>query len=145
MTTKELKAVLDDMYGFDISTESRKECYAYARKVFIKLARDYGFGWVDMKAIIGQKHDLCIYHYSTFHVINPMDLEKYNAAIDYFELPMEKIPSMSWFINSAAVNRMMKKLTKLSSKDIKYFKKYRVDRFLDELKQERSLKKAHNV
>ncbi len=36
--------MLDQYYGFDIMTKTRKQKYVYGRKVLFKLANELGFG-----------------------------------------------------------------------------------------------------
>lgn len=144
MKLSELKYVLDELYGFDISARSRKREYVYARKVFITLARDYGYNWIDMHHVIDQKHDECIYHYRTFHVVNPMDLQHYNTCIDYFNLPMEKIPSMAWRQNGGLVQNMIDKMKEMSARDLRYFDRNRLDVFLKKVKEEEEIENLHN-
>jgi len=140
MKLQELKDLLDELYGFDISADTRKREYAYARKVFCKIAYDYGYRWKDIKVVIGISHDLCIYHHGTFNAINPIDLHNYNTAIKYFELPMEQIPSMSWYINGEMVQGIIEKLKKFSIKDLKYFEINRIDKFLKAVQDEKEIK-----
>ena len=143
MTLEDLSRVTVEMYGFKLDERNRNRDVVYARKVFVKLAKDYGYRWHDIKPFIGSNHDLCIYHYDTFSTITPKDLDKYNILIEYFNLPMEKIPSMQWYIAGKDVMTIMKKLKKLSRKDLAYFKENTLEGFLKSLKKERELKKLY--
>jgi hypothetical protein len=144
MKLEDLKIVLDELYGFDICKKSRKRKFVYARKVFVKLAYGYGYTWEDMKEVIGMTHDLCIFHHNSFTSVKPIDLDKYNAAITYFDLPMDKISSMSWYINGEKLHKIVEKLKVLSVKDLKYFEYSRVDRFLEAIQEEKELKSLHH-
>lgn len=144
MKLEDLKKFLDKVYGFDIATDTRKREYAYAKKVFIYLAREYGYKWIQMESIIGQTHDLLIYHHGTFSLVKPIDLENYNMAIEHFELPMDKIPSIGWFINGQTIMNMVAKMKGLSVKNLRYFETHRLDKFLKEIEREEELKNLSN-
>ena len=140
MTLGELKYVLDQMYDFDISRRTRKREVVYAKKVFIQLARKYGYNWIDMKKFINLQHDNCIFHYKSFGDIKPMDLEKYNAAIDYFNLPMMKYPSVSAINGSPLFDNISYKISGLGRRDMKYFNEKVLEPFLKKLANEEKIR-----
>lgn len=140
MKLEQLKDFLDEVYGFDIKKNTRLRNYAYAKKVFIRVARDYGYRWIEMEPVIGQTHDLLIYHHDTFNTIKPIDLEKYNICIEHFNLPMEKIPSMSWFLHGEKLMSIIEKMKNLSGKNLRYFERHRLDKFLKEVEREEEIK-----
>ena len=144
MTLQELKEFLDGSYQMDISKKIRKRKYVYAKKVFIQLAKNYGYNWVNIEDVIGQPHDLLIYHYNTFSSIFPVDLDAYNSAIKNFQLPIEEIPSMSWYINGRLVQEIVNKLGSLNQKDLKYFDLNVLDKFLMSVKQEKEYEEIVN-
>jgi len=141
MTLDELKYVLDQMYGYDITRKTRVRERAYAKKVFITLAKDFGFRWKDIVKVIGQKHDVCIWHHKTFGDIKPMDLMMYNACIDYFNLTMTKIPNVQAINGNPVLDKVLYQIKSLSLKDLKYFDSKLLDIFLKKLKHESSLVK----
>jgi hypothetical protein len=140
MTLEELKYVLDQMYDFDIGRKTRKRQVVYAKKVFIKLAKEYGFDWIQMKKFVNLQHDNCIFHYKSFGDIKLMDLEKYNACIDYFNLPMMKYPTVSAINGSPLFDEITYKISGLGRRDMKYFKEKVLDTFLKKLEQEEKIK-----
>tara|TARA_R110002049_G_scaffold231127_2_gene403411 strand:+ start:13112 stop:13570 length:459 start_codon:yes stop_codon:yes gene_type:complete len=140
MTLEELKYVLDQMYDFDIGRKTRKREVVYAKKVFIKLAKEYGYNWIDMKKFVNLQHDNCIFHYKSFGDIKPMDLEKYNAAIDYFNLPMMKYPTVSAINGSPLFDNIVYQLSGLGRRDMKYFNDKVLIPFFKKLDNEEKIK-----
>ena len=139
MTLEELKYVLDQMYGFDISRRTRARAVVYAKKVFIQLAKTYGYDWKDMKDIVKLQHDNCIFHYKSFGDIKPIDLTMYNACIDYFNLPMNKIPTVESINSNPVMEEVLYKIKALGLRDVKYFNANVLDPFLSKLKKEKEL------
>jgi len=139
MELSELKYVLDKMYGFDISRKTRIRSTVYAKKVFIQLAKNFGYGWTEMKPFVALTHDNCIFHYKSFGDIKTEDLVIYNACIDYFNLPMEKIPAVESINESTLLRNVIFKIKGLGRKDLKYFDKKVLDVFLAKLKYEKEI------
>ena len=81
MTLEELKNKVNQEYNIDISERNRRRHYAYARKVYCKLAREMRFKCEDIGNTIGLKHDMAIYHKNTFNVVTEDDKLIYNKII----------------------------------------------------------------
>lgn len=141
MTSEQLKMFLDMAYGFDIGARNRKRAMVYAKKVHCKLCVDYGIGLTEAGAPINLAHDNVIYHNKTFDVVRPLDLHNYNAAIDYFNIPLRKIVSMDELTPKPELTELMRKLNCLSRKDFKYFMENKVTPFFRSLNMEREINK----
>lgn len=142
MTLEELNYVLKTMYGFDMWKKGRKRNYVYARKVYCQLAHKMGYGPTSIMRSINDtsfKHDIVLHHVKTFNVINEIDLYHYNACIDYFNLPINKINSINELIYGEELSEVVKDLSKLNKKDLKYFKEQWIPKFKKKLEMEKRL------
>jgi len=137
MSLEELKFVLNQMYEFDISRKTRKREVVYAKKVFIQLAKRYGWQWKDIVPILGISHDNCIFHFNSFGCIRPMDLHHFNSCIDYFNIPLKKIPSVDSIDGNPRLEKVIDKVNSLSRKDLKYFDENVLNSFLKKLSFEK--------
>lgn len=144
MELEELKNVLDIMYGFDIGERTRTRSVVYAKKVYIQLARTFGYDWVDMKNLIQLSHDNCIFHYKSFGDIKPKDLQIYNGCIDYFKLPMKKYQSVESINGSPLFDSICDKISGLGRRDMKYLDDKLLTVFFKKLDQEKKLKNIQN-
>ena len=66
----EIKDMVDDFYGIDISGKSQNKIHADARKLFVFMARRKPYNnrkrkytYQDIGNMINRNHDTCIYHY----------------------------------------------------------------------------------
>jgi hypothetical protein len=75
-----IKKDLDKLYGFDISTKLRSRKYAYARKVFCKLARlrIEQYTLTEIGNALNIQHDNVIYNLNTFNYIGKSDVLIFN-------------------------------------------------------------------
>ena len=71
-----IKKDLDKLYGFDISTKLRSRKYAYARKVFCKLARlrIEQYTLTQIGNALNIQHDNEIYNLNTFNYIGKSEV-----------------------------------------------------------------------
>ena len=98
MTLKQLKEELNKYYKFDIAERNRHREYAYARKVYCKLAREIGYTYQALGKEVGLKHDAALYHTKDFKVVGERDKNIYNKIILQNNLDVEvcktkKIPT----------------------------------------------------
>tara|TARA_R110002020_G_scaffold100855_5_gene238104 strand:- start:27550 stop:27951 length:402 start_codon:yes stop_codon:yes gene_type:complete len=132
------------MYDFKIWERGRKRDVIYARKVWCQLAHKMGFGPTAMMRAVNNnafKHDIMLHHKKTFSVVNTIDLHHYNACIDYFNLPVNKINSINELIYGAELTEVIKDLSELSRKDLKYFREDWIPKFKKKLEMEEKLNK----
>ena len=135
-----LKTMLDQYYGFDILTKTRKQKYVYARKVLFKLASELGFGPTEIALNFDTSHDLIIHHNNTFGDVKGIDLMVYNRAIDSMELPIDTINSKTQLIYGDYISSMVKELSFLSVKELRRFNENKLKPFLQELKSEEEIR-----
>lgn len=140
MKLRNLRFFIESIYEINIAKRSRSRNYVYARKVFIRLAKDFGYGWRHMKEHTDCSHDTCIFHYNTFDSVRPTDLKVYNDAIDYFELPMNKIHSVRELSPTRVRDAVNAKINSLNAEDFKYFKANVFDTFISRLELEKKFK-----
>ena len=122
-----LKTMLDQYYGFDVLTKTRKQKYVYARKVLFKLAYD-------------TSHDLVIHHNNTFSDVKGLDLMIYNRTIDSMDLPIDTINSKTQLIYGDYIANMVGQLSSLSVKELRRFNENKLKPFLQELKSEEEIR-----
>lgn len=142
MKLEELNYVLKTMYGFDMWKKGRKRAHVYARKVYCRLAHEMGYGPTEIMRSINNpafKHDTVLYHVKSFNVVNPIDLYNYNACIDYFNLPIIKVGSINELIYGEELAEVIKDLSKLNRKDLKFFKEEWIPKFKKKLEMEKRL------
>ena len=145
MKLEELTYVLEQLYGFKLWNKGRKGDVVCARKVFCKLASEMGYGPTAMSRATGQPHDLMIYHKNTFHSFLPIDLYHYNACIDYFNLPLNKISSIREMLDGDEMSKITKELKSLNSKELKHFLNFVIPNYKKKLKWEKSIKEMGRV
>ena len=86
MRLDKLKLAVDEKFGLDIATRSRKRKYVYARKVFCKLARETGATFQAIGDEINTKHDLVLFHCNTIDVVEYQYKDKHDELIDELDL-----------------------------------------------------------
>ena len=140
---QDLKIFLDNAYGFDISRKTAKREVVYARKVFIQVAVKYGaFTLRAIGSVLGDmSHDNVLYHSREFNCVNPVDLHHYNAAIDYFDLPIPRILSINELIYGVEISDIIKDLGRLRVQDLRLFKEKVLEPFLKKIELEEKIKK----
>ena len=89
MKLKDIKQELNKYYKFDIAERNRQREYAYARKVFCRLARELGYTFQALGDEIGIKHDAAIYHYNDFKSVDERDKIIFNLIIKDNRLPIK--------------------------------------------------------
>ena len=135
-----LKTMLDQYYGFDIMTKTRKQKYVYARKILFKLANELGFGPTEIAVAYDTSHDLVIHHNNTFSDVKGLDLMIYNRAIDSMELPIDTINSKTQLMYGDYISSMVSELSSLSVKELRRFNENKLKPFLQELKLEEEIR-----
>jgi len=134
-----LKTMLDQYYGFDLLTRTRKQKYVYGRKVLFKLANELGYGPSAIAEAYDTTHDLVIHHNNTFSDVKGLDLMIYNRAIDSMELPIDTINSKTQLIYGDYISAMVSELSSLSVKQLRRFNENKLKPFLQELKLEKEI------
>lgn len=90
MRLDKLKLAVDEKFGLDIATRSRKRKYVYARKVFCKLARETGATFKAIGNEINTNHDLVLFHCNTIDVVEYQYKDKHDELIDELDLIFSK-------------------------------------------------------
>ena len=135
-----LKTMLDQYYGFDVLTKTRKQKYVYARKILFKLANELGFGPTEIAVAYDTSHDLVIHHNNTFSDVKGLDLMIYNRTIDSMDLPIDTINSKTQLIYGDYIANMVGQLSSLSVKELRRFNENKLKPFLQELKSEEEIR-----
>lgn len=89
MTLEKLKAELDSKYGFDIASKSKKRRFAYARKVYCRIARklycnikkEHLHTWDSIGKSINISHDAAYFHFNSFKVVGDRDLRIHDEIV----------------------------------------------------------------
>lgn len=135
-----LKTLLDQYYGFDILTKTRKQKYVYARKVLFKLSSELGYGPTAVAEAYDTTHDLIIHHNNSFADVKGYDLMMYNRVIDSMSLPVDTINSKTQLIYGDYIANMVSQLSSLSVKELRRFNENKLKPFLQELKSEEEIR-----
>tara|TARA_R110002153_G_scaffold200021_1_gene353391 strand:+ start:1062 stop:1514 length:453 start_codon:yes stop_codon:yes gene_type:complete len=135
-----LKTMLDQYYGFDVLTKTRKQKYVYARKILFKLANELGFGPTEIAVAYDTSHDLIIHHNNTFSDVKGLDLMIYNRTIESMDLPIDTINSKTQLIYGDYIANMVGQLSSLSVKELRRFNENKLKPFLQELKSEEEIR-----
>ena len=80
MDITQLKGLLDQTYGFDISSKTRAREYVYARRVFSKVSRDFGYTFGEIGIAIGCNHATIIHHVKSFDTVHDTDKDIYRKV-----------------------------------------------------------------
>jgi len=80
MDITQLKGLLDQTYGFDISSKTRAREYVYARRVFSKVSRDFGYTFEEVGRVIGCDHSTIIHHINSFDTVQETDKDVYRKV-----------------------------------------------------------------
>lgn len=142
-----LKQAVDEKFGLDIATRSRKRKYVYPRKVFCKLARDTRVTFREIGNEINTQHDLVVFHCNTVDVIDYEHKDKHDELIDELDLVFSKpfidkqkakIKKEIEQINTSETLKRIKCITDVISEwdieTVQEFKKTRLDPFNASLK-----------
>jgi|TARA_R110002050_G_scaffold233071_1_gene368831 hypothetical protein len=139
VSISKIKAFLDSMYGFDVLKKGRKREVVYARKVLISILVDYGYTHKEINHVYNVPHDMCIFHRKTFNQIRPIDLDRYNACIEYYQLPVTIYNSVNAIDKDPSVVKMIDKILGLGRRDFKYFDNKIFKPFIRNLELEKSI------
>ena len=135
-----LNDLIDDVNKFlniDLKAKGRHRDLVYAKKVYSRIASLMGYGPSDIGLYINAKHDIMIFHNNTFDQVRPKEIDAYNKIIVKRNLPLDTIGNIRLLKESPEMIRITNKLSKLSLKDLKYFEKNRLDKFLEALQREK--------
>lgn len=130
--------------GVDVKKKGRTRNTVYARKLYAKIALDYGIGPTEAGEAIKFPHDLMIYHHKTFPNVRPKELNAYNQIVKMRNLPMNLIENSRALRQSPTMIRILNKLAKLTPTDLKYFETHKLNTFLDSLEKEKLFKFENN-
>lgn len=87
MKLKDLKKELDKQYGFDIFSNTRERKYAYAKKVFCKIAyRFHTLAFIG--EFIGYKHENVLYHKNSINNIYDEDKKIFDKVVLKYDLDL---------------------------------------------------------
>ena len=86
-----IKDLVEAMYGFSLFKGSRKRKVIYARKVYVKLAKDHNHTYESIGNTIGYSHALIMHHYNSFNVVLDVDMVIYNRFLNVYKV----IPKIS--------------------------------------------------
>lgn len=127
---EELKNKIDDLYGFDISSKSRKYNIVCAKKIFVHIAIKYGFSRVIVSSAINIDRTVTYRFEQDLASVRNMDIDAYNKCIDDLDLKIDKIKSLNFINGSNVQDQIISEIKSLSTSDLKRFKKEYFDKFL---------------
>ena len=132
MTLEELKNKVNQEYGIDIVKRNRLRHYAYARKVYCKLAREMRFKYEDIGNTIGLKHDSAIYHKNTFNVVREDDIYIYNKIIvdNHLNIDIINIPKPKEIVLPEPTNYKESLLLKIQ-KNVMAWNEEQINNFIE--------------
>ncbi len=81
MDIKQVKQLLDNTYGIDISRNVRDREYVYARRVFSKICKEFGYTYKEIGATIDSTHATIIHHIKNFDTIRDTDFTVYRKLV----------------------------------------------------------------
>lgn len=141
MKLSELLCFLSEQYGWNITVKgSRKRKIVNAKKVFAKFASDMGYGPSEIGHWLEVPHDLIIHYRKTFDAVLAVDVAAYNKCIDHFDAPLDKINGVLELTNGPMISKVMREVSQLNSKDLRFFADVVLPRFKERLENERKVK-----
>ena len=78
MNIQQVKELLSRTYGFDIAEKTRVREFVYARRVFAKITREFGYTFQEIGDTIGCDHATIIHHVKMFNTVMDVDLKVYD-------------------------------------------------------------------
>lgn len=73
--------LIEDFYGFSLKKSGRRQDLIYARKVYVKIARDRNHTFQSIGDVLEMNHATILHHYNSFNVVQKADIDAYNKAI----------------------------------------------------------------
>ena len=147
MRLDELKLAVNEKFGLDIATKSRKRKYVYPKKVFCKLARETRATFKAIGEEINIQHDNALFHCDTVDVIDYAHKDKHDELIHeldlvyskpFTDIEKTKIKKQIAQINTNETLKRIKCVTDIINEwdieTIKEFKETRLDPFNASLK-----------
>ena len=84
---KKIKELVEAGYGFSLNVKTRHRDGIYALKVFSQLARNRRHTYLSIADSVKKTHATILYHYNSFHTIEPYDLKIYNNCLEVINDP----------------------------------------------------------
>ena len=84
---KKIKELVEAGYGFSLNVKTRHRDGIYALKVFSQLARNRRHTYLSIADAVKKTHATILYHYNSFHTIEPYDLKIYNNCLEVINDP----------------------------------------------------------
>ena len=153
MTSKQIMHIVNKEFDLDVSIKTRKREIVYAKKIYIKLAREATLESLEqIGKNINLKHDNVLYHYNrTDYIFESYKtkcneiIKKYKIKAQYFEkeepVVIEQVDNTS---NEAILERF-NELSALSEDELTEFRETRIKPFLMMLKSRKKHKKIEKV
>ena len=90
MKLETIKEAVNKKFGLDISLDTRQRNYAYAKKVFSKLAYESGATFKEVGNVIKKSHCNILHHVNSIDVITLEDKRKHDQIIRELNLVLSK-------------------------------------------------------
>jgi hypothetical protein len=137
----EIKDLVDKELGLDISRNTRKQDYVFARVIYYKLARDYtSYSLSTIGSLLGKDHATVLHGVRLFESFNQVP-NAYRKQLEAFEKINSKLDTMDLKNEESIVTRLLREkndiIERLSEQNnkynelrdkhntmLKYFKKY---------------------
>ena len=84
---KKIKELVEAGYGFSLNVKTRHRDGIYALKVFCQLARNRRHTYLSIADAVKKTHATILYHFNSFHTIEPYDLKIYNNCLEVINDP----------------------------------------------------------
>ena len=84
---KKIKELVEAGYGFSLNVKTRHRDGIYALKVFSQLARNRRHTYLSIADSVKKTHATILYHFNSFHTIEPYDLKIYNNCLEVMNDP----------------------------------------------------------
>lgn len=153
MTSEQIMHIVNKEFDLDVSIKTRKREIVYAKKIYIKLAREATLETLEqIGKNLNMPHDNVLYHlrkldciYDSYKTKCNEIIKKYKIKAQYFEkekpVVIEQIDNKS---NEAILERF-NELSALSEDELTEFRETRIKPFLMMLKSRKKHKKIEKV
>lgn len=149
MTSKDIMQIVNKEFNLDVSIKTRKREVVYAKKVYIKLARECTLESLEqIGKNIDLKHDNICYHLRKIDCIFEDYKIKCNEIIKKYQLEAQPFKFSEEKKREIAENYILthfNELSTLSDSELKEFKETRLKPFLMMLKSRKKHKKIQKV
>ena len=153
MTSEQIMHIVNKEYDLDVSIKTRKREVVYAKKIYIKLAREATLETLEqIGKNLNMPHDNVLYHlrkldciYDSYKKKCNQIIKKYKIKAQYFEKEEQVLVEQVDDTSNKAILEQFNELSTLSYDELREFRETRIKPFLMMLKSRKKHKKIEKV